>query len=478
MNTTLSAARSERTWDVIVAGGGTSGAIAGIASARAGAKTLIVEALGSLGGTGTNAQVTPLMRNVSAGVSLNQGLTEELKARLIARGDGAVDKNGNDNWFNPEGMKYVLERMAVEAGAELLYHTHVVGPVLEEPGLLPPLPLRGRGAGGEGGALHNIRGLIVHNKGGLVELPAKVFIDATGDADVAVAAGAPFEAGGDDGLHQAMSLRFTLAGVDLERLCAFLNANGQGQESPRFMHFWMVWGKNSSLEGLFRQAVADGVLLERDGDYFQGFSVPGRSGEISFNCPRLAPEINDGADPWQLSAAQVDGKEAIERLIRFCRAYLPGCEESFLGSYAPMVGIRETRRILGDYLLTLEDILECRTFEDAICRNHYPVDIHSPRGKKLYHEREGKAPYFAPDAYHEIPYRALIPRGVRNLLVPGRCASATFEAQSAIRVQQNCHSMGEAAGLAAAWAAPHCGDVRAVDGGQLRAALRELGANV
>lgn len=168
---------SERGWDVIVAGGGTSGAIAGIASARAGARTLIVEAFGSLGGTGTNAQVTPLMRNVSAGVSLNRGITEDLKARLIARGDGAVDAAGNDNWFNPEGMKYVLEGMALEAGAELLYHTHVVQPVLD----------------GE-----NVRGLVVHNKGGLTELPAKVIIDATGDADVAVAAGAPFQAGGED----------------------------------------------------------------------------------------------------------------------------------------------------------------------------------------------------------------------------------------------------------------------------------------
>nr|WP_281376983.1 FAD-dependent oxidoreductase [Deinobacterium chartae] len=452
----------DRDWDVIVVGGGTSGAMAAIRAARAGARTLVVEAFGSLGGTGTNAQVTPLMRNVSAGENLNRGLTDELKARLIARGDGAVDRSGNDNWFNPEGMKYVLERMLIEAGGEVLYHTHFVD-VLKR---------------GE-----DLAAVVVHNKGGLQALRAGVYIDATGDADVAVAAGAPFDAGdAESGLHQAMSLRFTLAGVDQRALCAFLDAHGQKQESPEFMHFWMVWGKNSSLEGLFRQAVADGVLLERDGDYFQGFSVPGRPGEISFNCPRLAADINDGADPWQLSQAQVDGKEAIERLLAFCRRYLPGCERSFLGSYAPMVGIRETRRIRGEYVLTLEDILECRTFEDGICRNHYPVDIHTPRGQKLYHERGGEAPYFRPDAFHEIPYRSLLPLGVRNLLVAGRCASATFEAQSAIRVQQNCHTMGEAAGLAAAWAAgaegPSRGDVRSVDVRALRATLRELGANL
>ena len=417
---------SAQSWDVIVVGGGTAGAIAGIAAARAGAKTLVVEALGSLGGSGTNAQVTPLMRNVSGGISLNQGITEDLKRRLLERGDGAVDANSNDNWFNPEAMKFVLERMLVEAGAEVLYHTHFVAPILEA---------------------ERISSVVVHNKDGLVRLEGRAFIDATGDADVAVRAGAPFDAGeSGTGLHQAMSLRFTLGGVDLETLCGFLAQHGQAQESTRFMHFWMVWGKNATLEPLFRKGVEDGLLLERDGDYFQGFSVPGMPGCISFNCPRLGADINNGADAWTLSRAQVDGKLAIDRLLNFLRGRFDGCQTSYIASYAAMPGVRETRRIRGEYVLTLEDILHCQTFDDAICRNHYPVDIHTPRGKLLYHERNGDYPYFKPDAFHEIPFRALIPLGIANLLVPGRCASATFEAQSAIRVQQNCHSMGEAAG--------------------------------
>jgi hypothetical protein len=460
---TLSYRTLPETWDVIVAGGGTAGAIAGIAAARAGARVLVIEAQGSLGGTGTNAWVTPLMRNVSAGENLNRGLTDELKARLLARGDGAVDPGGNDNWFNPEGMKFVLEAMLLEAGGEVLYHTHIVEPVLAK-----------------GGQLRQITSLVIHNKGGLQALNAAVFIDATGDADLATRAGVPFHAGDEDGVHQAMSLRFTLAGVDTARLCAFLNAHGQGQSGESFMHFWMVWGKNSTLEPLFRQAVEGGVLLERDGDYFQGFSIPGRPGEISFNCPRIRADLHDGADPWQLSAAQTDGREAIDRLTTFCRAFLPGCETAFIGVVAPMVGVRESRRIVGEYTLTLEDILDCARFLDSICRNHYPVDIHSVRGgAKLLHERDGTAPYFAKDAYHELPYRAIVPVGVSNLLVPGRAASSTFEAQSAIRVQQNCHSMGEAAGIAAAWAArDHDGQVREVNVDALRTELRRLGGNI
>lgn len=462
-----------QTWDVIVVGGGTAGAIAGIAAARVGAKTLVVEALGSLGGSGTNAQVTPLMRNISSGKNLNRGITDELKQRLIARCDGAVDKNNNDNWFNPEGMKFVLERMLVEAGAEVLYHTHFVATeTIERRGDLHGRPLQ------QTEHFKNISSVVVHNKDGLSRLKAHTFIDATGDADVSVSAGVPFDAGDSEGVHQSMSLRFILGGVDLEKLCGFLADHGQAQESAKFMHFWMVWEKNSTLEPLFRQAVNDGVLLERDGDYFQGFSIPGMPGCISFNCPRIHADLNDGANAWTLSKAQVDGKLAIDRLLNFCRKYLSGCERSFIASYAPMVGVRETRRIRGEYVLTLEDILECKKFEDAICRNHYPVDIHTPRGKKLVHERTGAFPYFQPDAFHEIPYRSLIPLEISNLLVPGRCASATFEAQSAIRVQQNCHSMGEAAGLAAAWCAREGIGVREVSALELRHALIAQGANL
>ncbi|MGY2896293.1 FAD-dependent oxidoreductase [Deinococcus sp. UYEF24] len=456
---TLPVTLVERTWDVIVAGGGTAGVFAGVSAARAGAKVLVVESFGSVGGSGTNAQVTPLMRNISSGENLNRGLTDDLKRRMGLRGDGATDAGGNDNWFNPEGMKYVQERMLLDAGAELLYHTHVVAPVMES---------------------EQLTGMIVHNKGGLQELRAKVFIDATGDADLAARAGVPFMAGDEDGIHQAMSLRFTLAGIDLGRLNDFLSPHGQGSTDPRFMHFWMVWEKGSKLEPLFRQAAQEGTLEERDGDYFQAFTMPGRPGELSFNCPRIRADLNDGADPWHLSAAQIDGREGIERLTQFCRLYLPGCENAYLGSYAPMVGVRESRRIRGDYTLTLDDILQCRTFPDAICRNHYPVDIHTVRNReRLHHTNTGDAPYFRKDTFHEIPYRAMLPLGVRNLLVPGRTASATFEAQSAIRVQQNCHSMGEAAGLAAALAATdYGGDVRAVNSLALREQLKALGANL
>ncbi|WP_291426847.1 FAD-dependent oxidoreductase [Deinococcus sp.] len=194
----------------------------------------------------------------------------------------------------------------------------------------------------------------------------------------------------------------------------------------------------------------------------------------------MRAELHDGTDPWQLSAAQTDGRAGIERLTRFCRQFLPGCENAFIGVVAPMVGVRESRRIVGDYTLSAEDILSAAKFPDSICRNHYPVDIHSVKGgAKLLHETGGEAPYFAKDAWHDLPYRCIVPQGVSNLLVPGRAASSTFEAQSSVRVQQNCHTMGEAAGIAAAWAAArYGGDVRAIDVSELQTEMRRLGGRL
>lgn len=445
----------ERKWDVIVVGGGTAGSIAGIASARMGARTLVVESMGFLGGTATGALVTPFMRNVAGGVNLNQGLTEEVKSRLRDQGDSAVSPDGNDNWFNPEGMKFVLEDLLLEAGAEVLYHTHFIDAEVQDGW---------------------IQGIVVHNKAGLSYLTAKIFVDATGDADLAVMVHAPYQSGDEEGYHQAMSLRFLLGNVDLECLCSFLNGVGLSQLSPHFIHFAMVWGRKSPLEELFRRAVEEGILWERDGNYFQAFSVPGRPGEVAFNCPQVATELNDGTNPWQLSMAQVDGRKAVRRLLEFCRHYLPGCEKSYLVSVAPMLGVRETRRILGEYVLTLDDVLYCHTFPDAICRNHYPLDVHPVQGQKLRYEIPEFSPYIQPDAFHEIPYRALIPKRVENLLVAGRCISATFEAQSAIRIQPNCHSIGQAAGVAAALAAGKGIRVKNVDGVELRKILCDQGS--
>jgi hypothetical protein len=217
--------------------------------------------------------------------------------------------------------------------------------------------------------------------------------------------------------------------------------------------------------------VADGVLRESDGNYFQVFSMAGRPGELAFNCPRIGADTR-GTDPFHLTRAQVKGREITQRYVEFCRRYLPGCEASYLVGTAPMVGVRESRRIRGEYYLTTDDVLGGRKFADAILRNNYPLDIHRDTDDKLTMTR------LPPDEYHEVPYRCLVPLGVNNLLVAGRCLSASFEAQSSVRIQPNCRAMGQAAGLAAVLSLRAGITPRALDGVELRQALRDRGANL
>ena len=445
--------------DVLVAGGGTAGAVAGIAAAREGARTLIVEQFGCLGGSQTGALVTPMMPNQLDGVPLNAGIDAEICSRLIARRRSGVWRDGNRGWFDPEALKHLLEQMTAEAGAELLYYTFIEDAIVD------------RGA---------IRGIVVTNKGGRAAILAGRTIDATGDGDVAVRAGAPFEAGDPaTGLNQPFSVRFHLANVDFPRLADFLRSLGRHDvmdaadgSDVMLIHTAMVWGKGWTLEPLFRQAVADGVLRGTDGDYFQVFSMAGRPGELAFNCPRIRADI-DGTNPYHLTRAQVAGREIIQRYVEFCRRYLPGCEGAYLAFSAPMVGVRESRRIRGEYYLTVEDVLGGRKFDDAVCRNNYPLDIHrDPKDEK---PSLTKLP---PGEYHEVPYRCLVPRGVDDLLVAGRCLSASFEAQSSVRIQPNCRAMGQAAGLAAVLSLRQGVAPRALDGLALRAALRARGANL
>jgi hypothetical protein len=246
----------------------------------------------------------------------------------------------------------------------------------------------------------------------------------------------------------------------------------EGSDVP-LIHTAMVWGKGWTLEPLFRKAVEAGVLRESDGNYFQAFSMAGRPGEMAFNCPRIAEDI-DGTNPFHLTNAVVKSREMTQRYLKFCKTYLPGFENSYLVFTAPLVGVRESRRIRGEYYVTVDDVLGGKKFDDAVCRNCYPLDIHRTK------EEEGKINlYKLPQGeYHEVPYRALVPLKAENLLVAGRCLSASFEAQSSIRIQSNCRAMGEAAAVASAMSIRKNVFVRNVDGVEVRGVLRQQGASL
>ncbi|NPV47742.1 MAG: FAD-dependent oxidoreductase [Armatimonadetes bacterium] len=433
-------------YDVIVCGGGTAGACAAIAAGRRGKRVLLIEQLGFLGGSQTGALVLPYMNYRTPTQQLIAGLHQEIIDRLAAWPGGA-----DTAFFNYELLKYVLEEMAVEAGVELRYHTFVSDAITEG---------------------SRIAGVVTCSKSGRQEFAARQVIDCTGDADVAFRAGVPCESGRqEDGLNQSASLRFVVGNVDLQALSARLEELDRPSAPPE-LHMGFAKGHTDApkIEELIDRGVAEGVWTEAEAVYIQFFSIPGRPGEVAFNCPRVT-YIN-GARAEDLTRVQIEGRRMIPRIIAWCQRYLRGFDDCYLLTTAVLPGIRESRRIVGEHVLTAEECTQPTRFPDRVAKSNYPIDIHSPTGSGV--TLKG----LAPGEYHDIPYRCLVPLKVDDLLVAGRCISATFEAQAAIRIEPTCRALGEAAGTAAALCLEQGCRPRDLSPNVLLAALGDAGANV
>lgn len=415
-------------FDVVVIGGGTAGSTAAIASAMSGANTLLIERNTFLGGTCTGGQVTPMMSNRTEGAIDTSSVNMLLKKQLYTDSYSAHDGYGNDGWFNPEMMKFALEQVYVENGGKLLYDTEFIDSVVEN---------------------DMVTGVVVHNRSGLQLIEGKVFVDCTGDAELSYVSGVPCDIG-NAATHsnQSVSLRFMVSNVDIERLHEFLKRLGENciLKLP-LLEIASEWYWKTPLSDIFRKAVADGALAYEDTVYFQGFSVPGMPGTISFNCPEI-PDLHNALSAQEMTAALIKGREMIPRLFRFLKTYLEGFENSFIMSVSDMVGVRESRRIQGEYVLNENDF-QCRSkFSDGISKTSYSIDIHGEMDEKTFNLEPMKA-----GEYTEIPFRCLVPKKISNLLVAGRCISSSFIAQSAVRIQPTCRETGEAAGIAAAYCA-------------------------
>lgn len=404
-------------YDVIVCGGGTAGAAAGIAAARAGVSTLIVEQFGALGGTQTQGWVTPQMPNYVGLHKLSRGLNLEILERQ-GRLQPAGELDHGDDWYDPIALAVVLDRLAAEAGAECLFNATLVG-------------VRRDGS--------RISAIEIAARGGRRWLEARGFVDCTGDGELSALAGAELMSGDESGEHQPMTLRFAMGNVDLGRL-----REGAAEilrlSTPEYVECGYGEAKEGSMGPRVREAIAAGVLEEDDLGYFQFFSVNGRPRELAFNTPRIAGL--DPLDPFEMSRAYAIGRAKIFRIAAFVRRYLPGFEGAYVSAVAPLMGIRESRRVVGEYVLTEEDHAACRKFPDPVARNRYPVDIHLKQG--LDYRK------YPPGEWHDIPYGSIVVKGLDNLWVAGRCVSATFVAQSAVRIQPVCRALGEASGVAAA----------------------------
>ena len=416
--------------DVVIAGGGTAGSVAGIAAAREGARALIVERYGALGGSGSLAQVSPLMSLKIPEKPEPSSINGLIKQRMMKLGLAAVDQNGQDGWFNSAMLPFMLDELIESFGCDVLYDTTVIGVVMHD---------------------EELRGLVVQTRGGGIGLiQSACVIDATGDALIAKLAGVKcFEGRESDGANQSVSLRFTLGGIDLAQLQSFLSDIGQswGLGLP-LLETASVWGHADvyPLEKISRQGMKKGLIHYEDGKYFQAFTIPGMGAAMTFNCPEI-PDMKQALDPFKTSRAYVTGRKMTARLHHFLKLMVPGFANSYLLSSGPMLGIRESRRVDAVYNLSLEDYLQCRKFKDGIAQTAYPIDIHGEEGVDYQEEDIPKGDFF------EIPFRCLIPARTGRLLVAGRCIGASFAAQSAARIQPVCRATGEAAGIGAAWLA-------------------------
>jgi hypothetical protein len=441
--------------DVLVVGGGPAGIGAAIGAADAGARVVLAERYGFLGGNATAALVMPLMSfhtqvptpqktgattllptDHGPGQAVVGGVLARLLERLVRAG-GAIAPSLSTGYvvpFDPEWFKIIALELLDEAGVEYLLHAFASDVVCD-----------GR-----------VNAVVFETKSGPIAIRARVTVDCTGDADVAVRAGAPFEIGRHDGLVQPMTLMFRV--VDFERT-AFAN---YVKEHPK------QWRGVHGLWDLVRRATEAGELdLPREDILF--FATP-HEHELSVNCTRVTQVL--GTDVWDLSYAEREGRRQMRQIAAFFRKYVPGFEHSYVAQSGVNVGVRETRRIVGDYQLTVDDVLGARKFEDAVARGAYPVDIHNPTGSGTILKR------LPPGESYDIPLRCLLPRKIDGLLVAGRCLSGTHEAHSSYRVMPIVMATGQAAGVCAAIAAKRRAPPRDVPPGHVRAELVRQGANL
>ncbi len=443
--------------DVVVCGGGTAGAFAAIAAAEQGKKVLVIEQFGSLGGTATNGLVTPVMHTY---MRINPQCSY-IQKKLVEKQLKYASCNDQGNMFDPLVLRLALEELCVEAGVNLLYHTYIANVEVEN---------------------GSVTAVKIVNKAGEQLVKGKMFIDATGDGDVCVMAGADYTKGNPEtGINQPMSLRYILGGIDIPKAGEFMRAEaartGLGGAScdPANPYTTLYGGgvasKPWALTEWFDAGIESGELEPMDKAYWQVFTIPGRKDGLAFNCPEFFENI-DATNPDDLTISQLKGKKAIFRQLMYYRKHFPGFENAYVAEIAAMVGIRESREIITEYVMTALDLYAQRKFDDMFCQSNYPIDVHGKAHNCSFDgiEKDEARPWY------DIPYRSLVVKGVDNLLVAGRCLGAEFIVQSSLRVQQSVRSSGEAAGIAAAMAIDAGVPAREVDGKKVRETMVSLGA--
>ena len=447
--------KTQSTYDVLVLGGGNAGCAAAIAAARHGASVLLVERYGFLGGTATAAMVGPWMTFHSGETRIVGGIAQEIVERLVRRGASPGHIRDSSDYvptitpFDPEIHKALLFEMMTEANVDLLLHAYLLTTFVDD---------------------ETVIGASVATVGGGRTYRANVVIDATADAYAAASAGVPTQQGDERGRVQPASLMFRLSHVDLTKTATYVRMHSDQMRTSLKAHERTAPSLTAvaGLYELWERARDDGVVdIPRE---VVSFFISPYPDEVTVNMTRVT-DI-DPLDPDDLTRAEVEARAQVMQLLRFFRERVPGFENARIAATGAQVGIRESRRIVGRYTLSAQDILDGRQFDDAVARSAYPIDIHNPSGSGTTTRR------LPPGSSYEIPYRCLVPVNREQILVAGRCISTTHEALASTRLTPTVMTLGQAAGTAAALANDRGLRVGDINIGELRTQLAADGVDL
>jgi hypothetical protein len=390
--------------DVLVVGGGPAGIGAALSAARLGASVLIVEQFNCLGGVATSGGHNHYSQfNAWADTSIQVvgGIADEIRRKLLARGYATYDGSCLD--YDLEGMKLLLEELVAEAGVRVLYYTFYCDTLMD-------------GNTAVGG--------VIQNKSGRQAILARRVIDCTGDGDAAFHAGVDFAQGRPaDGRCQPTTLMFTMGGVDWPQVEA--------------------WRTSYQMAEVWEKAQREGIMQPFQSVIMGFWHTDVLPDQVGVNMTHMVDIDSTKAE--DLTRATIEGRRQAHHLVEVFRQVVPGMEKGYLISTAPSLGLRESRRIKGVVTLTADDLVQRREWPDAIGHGSFFIDIHNPAGPGM-----GGQTWRPPKGfYYQIPYRALLPETVDNLLVAGRCLSADHQALGSLRIMATCTVMGEASGAAA-----------------------------